>query len=837
MRVLSLLLWQKVLLPNIMNAVKTITSGVVLLAAAAGIVHLCDDELFPTAARETAVALGFSKAQLGSYIGCNLDGSDWVDVKALQGKLEHEILDKLPGLGNEQVKEFLSVPRNRLMLAQWMLANAELTAEADIKSRRENLDKEAERYAKAVNSVNDRLNTGAVLSARLEKQFSNDKKKLADLEAERTRPLTMADFMKKEGSYEFMELLGNNLDWVEQLVYTGECMRPARALDIIQELAKKNPDLVYNQMERDIATSTALEFARYGWMHDRALIRADYYLRQWRDGNLNEVFNTLPFWERRVVCGCKGDNDFGSLDSLEWLLENAQLPADQYPGSCWRCAYRLYNLYGESIHGPHYVEPYADVYGENRARFTYEVGGVCGSLSHFGAFAALANGVPAMTAGEPGHCAYLVKVGEKWVPAYSLSWQRGLHWQPWRDVYVYSSLHMMGEYFSAEQAEATKLANAYRTLAALYASRKDDTKAEECFNKSLDIQPLNLSVWREYAAYLAATQEKNATAWKNLNNKACNLLVPRYPEVAAVLMQKTIYPGLDKAMAGNPHALQGACELFWKRVKEMGVDRWRIEELLNYQQKMVCDGGEDDQRFEFLETMINAMSVNPAYAPVALSWGNEVSTKMNDKQRARLMKIMIKSIGGSSAKPEDRAKLLVPIVQAAEKSRDMTTFQALAKMLPSEYTHPKDKLPEHKPFPGKLVSQGGMLWTSSTSQWDRICAHWGLLEPGVGGQFHTAKDNPAWVVVQLPRQAKVTGVVAMGTTGNLHRLNGMKVQISDTGKDDDWHDVGEFTKTGGREFRAEVPGRRAAKYVRILRPGGPDFFHLSGIYVYGEQAA
>lgn len=820
-----------------MKAVKVITSGVVLLAAAAGVVHLCNDELIPNAVRQTSVALGFSKAQLGSYIGYNLDGSDWTDVKALQSKLEHEILENLQGLSNEQVKAFLSVPRNRLMMAQWMLANAELKAEEDIKSRREALDKELEKYAKAVNSISSRLSTGATLSDRLEKQYSNDKKKLAELEAEKSRPLTLAEFMRREGSQEFMELLGNNLDWLEQLVYTGECVRPARALDIIHELTKKNPELIYNQMERDIATATAMEFARYGWMHDRAMVRADYYLRHWRDGELNDVFGTLPFWERRLVCGCKGDNDFGSIESLEWLLENAQLPADRYPGSCWRCAYRLFNLYGESIHGPHYVEPYADVYGENRARFTYEVGGVCGSLSHFGAFAALANGVPAMTAGEPGHCAYLVKVGEKWVPAYSLSWQRGLHWQPWNRVHVYSSLHMMGECFSDAQQEATTLANAYRTLGAIYAARKDAAKTEECYNKSLDIQPLNLSTWREYADYLAAEQSTNATAWKNLNNKACNLLVPRYPEVAAVLMQQTVYPGLDKAMAGNPHALQGACELFWKRVKEMGIDRWRIEELLNIQMKLVCDGGEDDQRFEFLETMLSAMTANSAYAPVALSWSNEVGAKMTEKQRARLMKIMLKSIGGSSAAPEDRAKLLVPIVQAAEQSRDMTTFQALAKMLPAEYTKPKDKLPEHKPFPGKLMSKGGMLWTSSTSQWDRVCAHWGLLEPGVGGQFHTAKDNPAWVVVQLPRQAKVTGVVVMGTTGNLHRLNGMKVQISNTGKDDDWHDVGTFSKVGGREFRAEVSDRRAAKYVRILRPGGPDFFHLSGIFVYGEQAA
>ena len=202
-----------------------------------------------------------------------------------------------------------------------------------------------------------------------------------------------------------------------------------------------------------------------------------------------------------------------------------------------------------------------------------------------------------------------------------------------------------------------------------------------------------------------------------------------------------------------------------------------------------------------------------------------------------MMKSMISAIGGSSASPEERVKLLTPIILAAEKAGDITTFQSLAKMLPEEFTNPKEKIPAHKPFPGKLMSKGGLIWTSSTSQWDKVCAHWGLLEPNVGGQFHTAKDNPAWVVVQLPRQAKITGVAAIAAPGQQNRFNDLKVQVSETGRDDDWKDVGVLSKVGGQELRAEVTGMPTAKYVRILRPGGPDFFYLFGIYVYGEQAA
>ena len=51
-----------------------------------------------------------------------------------------------------------------------------------------------------------------------------------------------------------------------------------------------------------------------------------------------------------------------------------------------------------------------------------------GALSNLGASAAMANGIPATTMGEPGHCAYAVKIDDTtWQPSYSLSWKRGMH--------------------------------------------------------------------------------------------------------------------------------------------------------------------------------------------------------------------------------------------------------------------------------------------------------------------------------------------------------------------------------------------------------------------------
>ena len=53
-----------------------------------------------------------------------------------------------------------------------------------------------------------------------------------------------------------------------------------------------------------------------------------------------------------------------------------------------------------------------------------------------------------------------------------------------------------------------------------------------------------------------------------------------------------------------------------------------------------------------------------------------------------------------------------------------------------------------------------------------------------------------------------------------------------------WVDVHQFGPCNQRVLRADLGGKLPlAKYVRILRPGGPEFFHLNAVYVYGNQAA
>ena len=93
-------------------------------------------------------------------------------------------------------------------------------------------------------------------------------------------------------------------------------------------------------------------------------------------------------------------------------------------------------------------------------------------------------------------------------------------------------------------------------------------------------------------------------------------------------------------------------------------------------------------------------------------------------------------------------------------------------------------------------------------------------------------------MVTLPKHANLTGVALVATDGYLCRLNNMKVQVSETGKDNDWHDVTQFGPCTQTVSSVDLSATRPlAKYVRILRQGGPEYFHLRSIFIYGNPAA
>lgn len=764
--------------------------------------------------------------------------TSWADCQAVKQQVAAEILKQAGGKSKKELLKHFSAPENMLLLAQWVVADAELRSLEEVAKAQKNRTEQLEKASKELADLEAVIPQGAELPASAAWNLKKLKEKVERLDQESRCSYTFSESAADAAGSKLMEEIADTPEWIHEFAFSGECVRPGMALSILKLIQEKYPDMLKKSMVRKIATATALEYAKSGWNQQDAVERAGYYIKAWKQDRLNTVFDVLPMWERRMVCGCKGDNPYGSISSLKWLLENVHIPATQYTGACWRCDYRLNNIYGDSIHGPLYYTPFETPLGNNRAQMTHYVGGVCGSLSHFGAFAALANGVPAMTAGEPGHCAYIVKVGDKWTPAYSLSWQRGLHWQVFRNVHTYSSLHAATEMYSDEQMKKTRASNIWRVLAGAQADTGDLKAALESYENAAEAQPRSWMVWREWREVLEKNEASSPAQWNKLNNTLCSKWVPLYPEQAYDFMSKGMAAAMAKKMGADSEQLRKAFLKFWKSVDTMGPDRWNIEDLGNKQLAAMGIEKNTDALCKYYADVLGSTVSNAQYAPAVLNWGNTLSARLDANGAASLMQATLKGIGSGagSMTPEERIKLLSAPMLAAEKNRDRGAFNAIADMVKATgHKNEGIKMPSFEAFPGKLASEKGLVWMSSTSQWDKPHEHAGLLTPE-GGTFHTAKDKDAFVAVELPRQVRVTGVVIVTSPGNLHRCNNMKIQVSENGAD--WKDVHDFGPCKSRVMRSDLGGKKpVARYVRILRVGGPEFFHLNGIYIYGNQAA
>lgn len=769
---------------------------------------------------------------------------DWQNPAALRDKLGKQILSRLKEADEASVKAFLASSHNRLLLANWQLAQAEISSTTAYDNYRKDVEKKISDRRKQIEKLQQELPELTGTAVESNQYFINKLQgEIAAFEAELAQPMRLADVVKRPRASRIIGLMTNDLGWIGEVVYSGECSMPGRMLNMLANMMERYTRMLPDdRIPRDIATATALEYARFGWTVDNACKRAEYFVRNWRQGRLHPQFDTMPLWLRRVVCGWKGDHSSGTPESFTWALNNVNLPDDQYTGCCWRCGYILHNVYGDIIHGSAYAAAFEGLYTGRHHEFTKEVGGVCGGLSHFGASTACAHGVPGLTMGEPAHCAYVVWVDGKWTPSYSVSWERGLHWRPWLDNWRYSSLHMLTELQSSGQKNATRLSNAYRSLAQIRASQGKDSQAIELYLKAQAAQPRNYQAFREHAELLTSTKAGTA-AWEQLNQSVCSSMVPVYAECASEFLRNHVYDNLQKNGA-SAEQLQKAFVLFWDNIRERGPERWKVQELLERQVALLNKTAKDrdlEHKCSIFEAMLAGSAARPDYLTYAMECGNNLMQKMDETGKSRMLSIMTNAISsGADIDAESRIKALARIILATEDARDAAAFQSVSKLVAPERSHFNRPIGEFEAFPGKLVSEGGVIYGSSTSQWDHPNTHANVLTR-LGGQIHTARNKDPWVTVKLPKYATVSGVVlaAHSNRSNWHRLDGLQIQVSETGKDDDWHNVGQPTgKCTQRFIRIDLTAEHPkALYVRVIRPGVQEVFHIDGFFVYGTPAA
>ena len=233
----------------------------------------------------------------------------------------------------------------------------------------------------------------------------------------------------------FLEAFLRAPDWMESfLVSDPPAESYAQALENLRLLFQYGKDLD-QPLYRRLATAFALSAGKL--LPYRLVDRFAHTQRAHLDLLLHAGFDTMDVREMRwsIYLG-------GNAADYQYLLDDRQHPIGGYFGSCWACWYRGHNDFGDSIQGPWYHQPWRWMWpGWETPR---RVGGVCGTLSTFGSHSARAHGVPSTPVGQPGHCAYIIRSGEGWPVAYSVTWPTGASTPGWEGT-GYSTMHRLYE--------------------------------------------------------------------------------------------------------------------------------------------------------------------------------------------------------------------------------------------------------------------------------------------------------------------------------------------------------------------------------------------------------
>lgn len=618
----------------------------------------------------------------------------------------------------------------------------------------------------------------------------------------------------------FSEVLLGNTAWMMELLTSGPIgEHPERVFALLQRLWQADPGMQERPADRDLATAMALEFGRKDWPEERALERYAFYRDSWNNRQLHPVYGDLQTWEKRFLAGYPIQRH-GTAASQEWLRDNVKLPVQQYRKACWQVAYRGHNLFGDSVQSWMYYFPFEGSF-DSFSQMTRFVGGVCGRLSGYGAGAAVANGIPASTMGEPGHCAYTVRVDRgDWAPAYSLSWKRSLH----QHFYGSSWTTLLLTDHLLSNREVAQKAHRHLWQAHLHQDR-DPASTRASYLLAVRALPQFLPAWEGYATWLTkqpGTSPKDVLTFHDTVLKSFSA----YPETAWNLVSRHAYPVLVKPR--SPRERVDLFTRFHTQLSTWGPVRWNLEDAINKQAKYLDGDGKSELFFAHELVRIHADSED--FSAPALSWGMQRFEK-NPEQRATYLRLVAAALqrGNEDVQKDAVLGMCSRAVLAAEKAGDADTFNHLALLL-REVMEPG---PAAKPaFPGELVSAGGLIRLSSvSSRYDKPYNH--ILVPSLRpGSFHTNEEENPWAEVQLPGFAELSGIEIVNRDSHRERAVPLVIEVSVDGES--WNEVAVFDRPEA-SWRIDLKGKRIrARQIRLTRRG-KSYLHLQNIRVYGRR--
>ncbi len=353
------------------------------------------------------------------------------------------------------------------------------------------------------------------------------------------------------------------------------------------------------------------------------------------------------------------------------------------------------------------------------------------------------------------------------------------------------------------------------------------------YQQAAQLCPTNLFVWQAYAAWLNSCEAVPAEAWREYGDCVANAL-RNHVAPAWQLLQKYALPQI-KALADE--ATMAEAMIAWHGTIRQGSHV--TSEFFNYS-KMLKEHAkllenQPGALFKCFEAALpRQYGTANAFGPL-VKWGGEQFLSQPDSS-ARYVVALNTLLSGDAEQDNALSKYLREAIREASMIENAEAFHALSdlqdKLAPQEFATLSFENISHP-----LLSDKGILRTSSTSQWDRIEYYRHIIDNTAPSDknFHTAGEATPWAEVILPGMAEVSTIYIANTPGNNWRLVPFILSVSEDGKE--WLDVAQADKVQAT-YTFDIPPTKA-KYIRITaHPKGENpktFLHLRKFCVFGKK--
>ncbi len=694
----------------------------------------------------------------------------------------------------------------------------------------------------------------------------------------------LAKLMYERSNAEILTPLLNDLSWVAALVYDGELVRAEVVLAMVAAIRKADPEMdvapegkARSDVKRRVAAAVAAEYTRNHWYGDdpglltkrdikRLKMMGQYYknarrtrikkrgqaevdpyklakeryflyAKGWDTGKIDTNFQNLPDWLLRICCGWKGDSQFGTASTMEWLRDNATLPTGAYSRAFTMVPYLPVNSFGSTIFSSAYYEPFAPSYPGNYAKMVRDVGGVCVQLSHFGAAAACSNGIPAVTLSEPGHCSYAVWENGQWVPSNSLSDNRMLHTRYW-SYQSFKDLELLASMY--QQGKRTRDAQMVASLAAMVGSNTSKVLySRKLFEAAISIQPAMLPIWESYVNTVRPILRRRPNLFPDFMEKFCTRLVKTNPELSANFLLEHVLPDMlkyDRQVRRRYKTLM----YYWDNLDAPEGHDWEANDFLSYQFNALGKG--PIYKRKFLIHLCEIVQQKPQFLSF-MAWAIRRAFNEGPLPAKHVLDKADEIISGLSTEDEKQANLRVAIhaaiIRSAEdgaksamegKNRrgfDRKDCLKIITKYSKNYINPdaypmsnsisriiRSKMPELPPCKGKLISPGCLVTLDAYRSGDEsFIAHQAALTPS-GGLIRSESGGSRLLTLELARPTRVKSIVIV-PVGGCSRYSEWFVEVSRDGKK--WEKIAQLPNGQESQYVVVDPPRklRPFKFIRI----------------------